>query len=191
MTVKCKPSDYSLRGWAGRGGERSGGVQEGERGGRHTRTINTHKARLLSFCWQTTPLTAAVPACCSFASTRSIRLFISEEQLNSFCGFEIIVNKNIFFQTASWAKLAMWGRAKITVRSCWTLPDMLFPHLLQWQMVENMSLAEGSHFILSVASADNTGPEMAQSNPLYSSWYVLSVEITLPLLSVVFVGGHD
>lgn len=52
VTVKCKPSDYSLRRWEERGGDRSGGVlKRGQRRRRRdekrkkkARAINMHKA---------------------------------------------------------------------------------------------------------------------------------------------------
>lgn len=63
MTVKCKPSDYSLRRWEERGGERSGGVlkrgteeEEGRRKKRQGRLICTKPGCCLSVerirhCW--------------------------------------------------------------------------------------------------------------------------------------------
>lgn len=62
VTVKCKPSDYSLRRWEERGGGRSGGRGvKGQRrrrdGEKNARVINMHKAWLMSF-WD------AADCCC-------------------------------------------------------------------------------------------------------------------------------
>ncbi len=64
VTVKCKPSDYSLRRWEERGGGRSGGMlRRGQRrrkeGEKNTRAVNVHQAPLLSFGCQNKPLLIA------------------------------------------------------------------------------------------------------------------------------------
>lgn len=76
VTVKCKPSDYSLRRWEERGGDRSGGVlKRGQRRRRRdekkkkkARAINMHKAWLLSF-WDTAD-------CCCYFTDQHVLLVI-------------------------------------------------------------------------------------------------------------------